>query len=718
MRDGDTASDADDTVAALIRDEIAAACEADEPEAEPSDKSDAEIDAELSALGMSAPPRRPDPVAECAEQMVLASTDGTLRADARATGTVAVLTVPVGWEEPVARAWVSAVVGNSLDDRPPSFRGRMRRTSNAPYAVWSDIDRHTGKRTRIEIDNEMREALVKGLGLTVVCTDLSEVPAELLAVADITADIRGPSPECLALLAASVGSGVVPKPDASASSGVLPAHLLASMRPDQTASAYLVRVLRSAAATRPAKPPEKTSGQSLDNIHGLDAAVAWGRALITDVEYFRAGRIPAEDLPRGLLLAGPPGTGKTAFLKALGNTANPPIPVIISGYPRWCAQDKDPHLNIVLKRMKEDFDLAKKSAPCLLVLDELDAIPSRETMDDRARDYWAPLVTALLQYLDGCEGRSGVVVVGASNYASRLDPALIRAGRMDSTIIVDMPSEAAIAAIMRDALGDDLPGADVSGIASALAGRSGADAVQAVSVARRAARQARRAVTMADLQNAAVPPDTRTPEQRRRACVHEAGHAVVAAILVPDRLTRVSVVCSAGNGGYTAVEHLVGEGTPREVELAVRVLLAGRAAEADILGAAGWGAGMSGGSDLASATLMLAIDEFSCAGGPDVTYRGDVGKDTLKTMLVAHPSVARRIEERLKAADDAVRGMVARDRAAVSAVAAEIDRRSVLSGGDVRAVMELARRPPRRGASGFGEHARAGAHPLAGGGPS
>ncbi|MBL6082511.1 ATP-binding protein [Belnapia sp. T18] len=203
----------------------------------------------------------------------------------------------------------------------------------------------------------------------------------------------------------------------------------------------------------------------------MDAAVAWGHDLARDLEAYSAETLSWVDIDRGCLLAGPPGTGKTTFARALAATCC--VPPVVGSYSIW-QSSREGHLGDLLKAMGATFDEARKAAHSILFVDELDSFYSRSA-DSRHPDWWTAVVGALLEHLDGVVGREGVVVVGATNHPEMVDPAITRSGRLDRITAVLLPDQRALAATFRVHFGEDLAGVDLTRAALLALGGTGAD---------------------------------------------------------------------------------------------------------------------------------------------------------------------------------------------------------------------------------------------------
>jgi ATP-dependent Zn protease len=342
----------------------------------------------------------------------------------------------------------------------------------------------------------------------------------------------------------------------------------------------------------------------LDDLFGYGEAKAIGLAIVADLAAYREGKIPWAAVDKGLLLAGPPGTGKTTFAKALAKSAG--LPLVAGSLAQWQSA-REGHLGHCLAAMRASFAEAKRKAPCFLFVDELDSFGDRATFDHHNKDYSTQVVNGFLECLDGVGGRQGVVVIGATNHDASIDPAITRAGRLDRTVRIPLPDVTALAQILRFHLKDDLLGADLSAAAVAARGGSGADCEAWVRRARGEARRAGHALTLDGLVAAIRDGRMSLPDDiRKRISIHEAGHAVAALAL---GLGEPRLLTVHDGGGLTQVKFELRAMTARDVIAAIAQLLAGREAELLQFGDVTAGAGGDETSDLARATTLAAAFE-------------------------------------------------------------------------------------------------------------
>ncbi|MEQ8741032.1 MAG: ATP-binding protein [Hoeflea sp.] len=204
-------------------------------------------------------------------------------------------------------------------------------------------------------------------------------------------------------------------------------------------------------AQRSGKPPSGRDRLFVERLAGYGDARQWALDLKTDLEAYNDKEVEWSDLSSRLLLSGPPGTGKTTFAKALCNTLQ--VPLIATSVARWLETS---HLGDVLAAMNTVFEQAKESAPCILFIDELDNIGSRGSGDRAYDDYWASIVNRMLELLDGAAKTEGVIVIGATNRPDKIDPAILRSGRLEKHIVVPSPDTDALVQIIAHHLGSDL----------------------------------------------------------------------------------------------------------------------------------------------------------------------------------------------------------------------------------------------------------------------
>lgn len=204
-------------------------------------------------------------------------------------------------------------------------------------------------------------------------------------------------------------------------------------------------------AKQPFKPTSGKDHLFVERLAGYGDAQQWALDLKTDLEAFKGKEVAWSDLSSRLLLSGPPGTGKTTFARALCNTLQ--VPLIATSVARWLEPS---NLGDVLAAMNATFEQTTHSAPCILFIDEVDNIGNRGRSDRPYDDYWSSLVNRVLELLDGASKTEGVIVVGATNRPDKIDPAILRSGRLERHIVIPQPDTAALVKIIAHHLGSDL----------------------------------------------------------------------------------------------------------------------------------------------------------------------------------------------------------------------------------------------------------------------
>ncbi len=254
-------------------------------------------------------------------------------------------------------------------------------------------------------------------------------------------------------------------------------------------------------------------------------------------------------IPKGVLLVGPPGTGKTLLARAIAGEANVPF-FSISG-----SDFVEMFVGVGASRVRDLFEQGKKNAPCIIFIDEIDAVGRHRGAGlGGGHDEREQTLNALLVEMDGFESNEGVILIAATNRPDVLDPALLRPGRFDRRVVVPRPDIKGREEILRVhtrkvPLSDDV---DLSVIARGTPGFSGADLANLVNEAALwAARQSRKLVMMADfemskdkvLMGVERKSMILSEEEKRNTAYHEAGHALVAAMTPgTDPLHKVTII--------------------------------------------------------------------------------------------------------------------------------------------------------------------------------
>jgi cell division protease FtsH len=354
---------------------------------------------------------------------------------------------------------------------------------------------------------------------------------------------------------------------------------------------------------------ERNTGVTFEDVAGADEAKSELQEVVSFLhDRDRYGRLGAR-IPKGILLVGPPGTGKTLMARAIAGEAGVPF-FSISG-----SEFVEMFVGVGAARVRDLFEQARKAAPCIIFIDELDALGrARMAVSGYGgNDEKEQTLNQLLSELDGFDPTVGIVLLAATNRPEVLDPALLRAGRFDWQIVVDRPERAGRAQIlqvhMRKVKVD--PEVNVDEIAGLTTGFTGADLANLVNEAaivatRRGADKISNADFTAAVERIIAGTERKTrimnDDERARVAHHEMGHALVAASLPgADPVQKVTIIPrSVGALGYTMQRPTEDRFLITLPELKDRmvVLLAGRAAEEIVFGEVSTGAS----DDLAKVT--------------------------------------------------------------------------------------------------------------------
>ncbi|PXW99569.1 membrane protease FtsH catalytic subunit [Sphaerotilus hippei] len=346
-----------------------------------------------------------------------------------------------------------------------------------------------------------------------------------------------------------------------------------------------------------------------DDVAGVDEAKAELRESVDFLKSPQAwGRLGAR-MPKGVLLVGPPGTGKTLLARAMAGEAGVPF-FSITG-----SEFVEMFVGVGAARVRDLFEQARAAAPCIIFIDELDALGGARGLGGLAggHDEKEQTLNQLLAEMDGFDASLGVVILGATNRPEVLDAALLRAGRFDRQVLVDRPDRLGRAAILRVHLRQVrvAPGVDAGEVAALTPGFAGADLANLVNeAALGATRRGAAAVEAADftvaIERIVAGLEKRqrvmNAPERRRVAVHECGHAIVAMSLPDtDPVHKISIIPRGiGALGYTLQRPTEDRylATRGELEHRMAVLMGGRAAEQVVLGEISTGAS----DDLAKVT--------------------------------------------------------------------------------------------------------------------
>jgi cell division protease FtsH len=425
--------------------------------------------------------------------------------------------------------------------------------------------------------------------------------------------------------------------------------------------------------------------------------------------YARAGAVG----PRGVLMVGPPGTGKTLMARAVAGEAGVPF-LALTG-----SSFVELFVGVGASRVRDLFADARKRAPSIIFIDEIDAIGQRRGGSIVSNDEREQTLNQLLAEMDGFDPTTGVVVMAATNRPEVLDPALLRPGRFDREVEIPLPNQAERAAILK-VHGKDkhlAPDVDFDAVARATPGFSGADLANLLNESAIVAVRSDRDVIFArdideardriilglrDASNALL------PDEKHSVAVHESGHALVAFLSEhADPVAKITILPSGRALGVTEQlpvdeRHLYSESYLHD-SLAIR--LGGRASEKLVIGEASTGAAsdLSGATDLAIKMVRdwglssrlgpigYGSDQESYLSGPQLGQERPFAEGT---QLVIDQEVSRLLSE----AEDRARGMLSDNRDALDAVVAALLEKETISGEDLSDIVHQV----RTGADGSG----------------
>ena len=373
-------------------------------------------------------------------------------------------------------------------------------------------------------------------------------------------------------------------------------------------------------------------------------------------------------IPKGILMVGPPGTGKTLIAKAIAGEAKVPF-FTISG-----SDFVEMFVGVGASRVRDMFEQAKKNAPCLIFIDEIDAVGRQRGAGlGGGHDEREQTLNQMLVEMDGFEGNEGVIVIAATNRPDVLDPALTRPGRFDRQVVVGLPDVRGREQILKVHMRKVPIAPDVNAmtLARGTPGYSGADLANLVNEAALfAARTNKRMVTMLEFEKAKdkinMGPERRTmimtDKQKESTAYHEAGHAIVG-YLVPehDPVHKVTII---PRGRALGVTFFLPEGdqvsiSQKQLESKLSTLYAGRLAEDLIYGEENISTGASNDIKVATniARNMVTQWGFSDKLGP-ILYTEDEGEVFLGRSMAKAKHMS---DETAHIIDEEVRKIVARN---------------------------------------------------------
>ncbi len=445
---------------------------------------------------------------------------------------------------------------------------------------------------------------------------------------------------------------------------------------------------------------------TFEDVAGIDEAVAELREVVDFLKTPQKYQALGGRIPKGVLLVGPPGTGKTLLAKAVAGEADVPF-FGLSG-----SDFVEMFVGVGAARVRDLFAQAENRAPCIIFIDELDALgKSRGGSVIGGHDEREQTLNQLLVEMDGFDSNRGVIIMAATNRPETLDTALLRPGRFDRTVVVDRPDISGREAILKVHVRNVrvAPGVDLRHVASLTPGSVGADLANLVNeAALMAARNNKDVVTKVEFDEAiergAIGLERKSrimqAEEKQRVAYHEAGHALVACALPnTDPVHKVSIIPrGVGALGYVLQRpeddrHLQ---TQSELESEIKVCLGGTIAEELVYREISNGAT----SDLqrASRIARRMVKEFGMSRLGRVFFREPnsplflPGAPSFPAEREYSEQTAREIDvEVVKILDDAtkeVRDILQGRRPALAAVAQRLVEVEVIDGAELRQILE------------------------------
>jgi cell division protease FtsH len=466
---------------------------------------------------------------------------------------------------------------------------------------------------------------------------------------------------------------------------------------------------------------EKQGRVTFEDVAGIDEAKGELEEIVDFLRDPQKFQRLGGKIPKGVLLVGPPGTGKTLLARSIAGEANVPF-FTISG-----SDFVEMFVGVGASRVRDMFEQGKKNAPCIIFIDEIDAVGRHRGAGlGGGNDEREQTLNQMLVEMDGFESNEGVIIIAATNRPDVLDPALLRPGRFDRQVVVDLPDVGGRAAILAvHAKGTPIDdGVDLQVLARRTPGFTGADLSNVLNeAALLAARRGAPAISSTDMTRAVdrvlAGPERlgriMTDLERHTVAVHEAGHALVGHVLPhTDEVHKISIVARGGALGYTVMlptedRHLH---TRSHLSDVLAMTLGGRSAEEVVFGEITTGAT----DDIQRATRIARamVVEYGMSEklGPQRFARADgepfLGREHTRSDEHSDELAARIDEEIARLLDEAharARRILEEHRAVLDRLAAALLERETLAEDDLEELLaDVGTSGSEDGSAGFPTH--------------
>ena len=408
---------------------------------------------------------------------------------------------------------------------------------------------------------------------------------------------------------------------------------------------------------------EAKTGVQFDDVAGIEEAKEELQEVVTFLKQPERFTAVGARIPKGVLLVGPPGTGKTLLAKAIAGEAGVPF-FSISG-----SEFVEMFVGVGASRVRDLFKKAKENAPCLIFIDEIDAVGrQRGAGIGGGNDEREQTLNQLLTEMDGFEGNSGIIIIAATNRADVLDSALMRPGRFDRQVMVDNPDVKGRLEILEVHSRNKKISSEISldAIARRTPGFSGADLANLLNEAAiLTARRRKEAITMSEIDDAVdrvVAGMEGTPlvdgKSKRLIAYHEVGHAIVGTLVKEhDPVQKVTLIPRGQAQGLTWFTPDEDQGLISRSQLMARIAgaMGGRAAEEEIFGYDEVTTGAGG--DLQQVTEMARqmVTRFGMSDLGPLSLEGQGGEVFLGGGLMSRSEYSEEVASRI---DDRVRQII------------------------------------------------------------